>query len=217
MVNRCAITGRIVEGSSDAIWDDGEWISWEWINQQIYEQDLKTRFPNADPELVMIFEDLVYEAARYKQVTDRYLPIFGELGELFAEITYGIKRHKPRTQGSDGRLGNDFIEIKTITPEKNTETVSVKRKGNFNKLLTVKISEDFEFEARFIDRKDMTKGKGKIAKVAWSSMKAKSLNRKAELSKYSTAMLTILSRRQTCSTIHLRWSPTGVLTRSQGM
>jgi len=165
------MTGRVIEGSADAIWDDGEWISWEWINGQLHEQELKERYPEADIDLIHIFETLVDDAFNYKQITGRYLPIFGELGELFAEITFGIKRHKPRTQGSDGRLGNDFIEIKTITPEKTNEKVSVKRQGNFNKLLVVKINEDFEFEARMLDRKDMSKGEGKVATVSWSSMK----------------------------------------------
>ncbi len=171
MVNRCSMTGRVIEGSADAIWDDGEWISWEWINGQLYEQELKERYPEADIDLINIFETLVDDSFNYKQITGRYLPIFGELGELFAEITFGIKRHKPRTQGSDGRLGNDFIEIKTITPEKSKEKVSVKRQGNFNKLLVVKINENFEFEARMLDRKDMSKGEGKLATVSWSSMK----------------------------------------------
>ena len=172
MVNRCSMTGRVIEGSADAIWDDGEWISWEWINGQLHEQELKERYPEADIDLINIFETLVDDAFNYKQITGRYLPIFGELGELFAEITFGIKRHKPRTQGSDGRLGNDFIEIKTITPEKSKEKVSVKRQGNFNKLLVVKINDDFEFEARMLDRKDMSKGEGKLATVSWSSMKS---------------------------------------------
>jgi hypothetical protein len=32
---RCAYTGKAVEGSVDAVWDDGEWISWEYINQHL--------------------------------------------------------------------------------------------------------------------------------------------------------------------------------------
>lgn len=175
MVLRCAMTGKIVEGSADAIWDDGEWISWDYINEQLHVQELRAKYPDVSVDLINIFEELVYYAVRYKEITGRYLPLFGELGELFAEITFGIKRHKPRTKGSDGCLGDDFIEIKTITPEKNNETVNVKRQGNFNKLLVVKISEDFEFEARMLDRKEMSKGKGKLAKVSWSSMKAKEL------------------------------------------
>jgi len=172
-MNRCSMTGKLIHGPADAVWDDGEWISWDWINQQLHQQELKERYPSASIELIQIFEELVETAANYKDVTGRYLPIFGELGELFAEITFGIKRHKPRTQGSDGRLGNDFIEVKTITPEKKSEKVMVKRKGNFNKLLVVKVSEDFEFEARMIDRKNMSKGSGKLVIVSWSSIKAR--------------------------------------------
>ena len=63
--------------------------------------------------MVGVFEHLVEDAARYKVVTGGYPPI---LVELFAEITCGIKRHEPGTPGSDGPFGNDFIEIKTITP-----------------------------------------------------------------------------------------------------
>lgn len=155
----------------DGIWDDGEWISWDSINRDLHEQDLRERYPTANLQLVQVFEELVDVARNYKEISGRYLPVFGELGELFAEISFGIKRHKPRTPGSDGRLGNDFIEIKTITPEKKKQKVVVKRQGNFNKLLVVKISADFEFEARMIDRKNIGKGVGKQARVAWSSMK----------------------------------------------
>ncbi len=160
-----------MNGPGDGIWDDGEWISWNSINRDLHEQDLRERFPNASRDMVQVFEELVDVASNYKVITGRYLPVFGELGELFAEITYGIKRHKPGTPGSDGRLGNDFIEIKTITPEKKAQKVAVKRKGNFNKLVVVKISDEFEFEARMTDRKNMGKGTGKLARVAWSSMK----------------------------------------------
>lgn len=165
------MTGQIIDGPSDAVWEDGEWISWDWINQEIYNQELRKRYPKANLELIQIFEELVDLAKNYKLVTGRYLPIFGELGELFAEITFGIIRHKPRTQGSDGRLGNDFVEVKTITPEKKSEKVSVKRQGNFNKLLVVKINENYDFEARMLDRKSISKHSGKLATVVWSSIK----------------------------------------------
>jgi hypothetical protein len=167
------MTGQIIRDSGDGIWEDGEWISWDYINEQIHEQELQERFPKADIAVVKIFEELVDTAIAYKEITGRYLPVFGELGELFAEISFGITRHKPCTQGSDGRLGNDFVEIKTITPEKKANRVQVKRKGNFNKLLVVKIDKTFSFEARMMDRKKMAKGKGKVATVSWSSMKSK--------------------------------------------
>jgi hypothetical protein len=45
----------------------------------------------------------------------------------------------------------------------------VKRAGAFNKLLVVKISEDFEFESRMIDRKKLRIGKGKNANYFWGA------------------------------------------------
>jgi len=45
---RCSMTGRSINDTSEAIWDDGEWISWDYINQQLQEQELRKIFPNAD-------------------------------------------------------------------------------------------------------------------------------------------------------------------------
>ena len=141
---------------------------WEWA--PIDENEMPAFCQQDDPELIEIFENLVENAMDYFKLTGRYLQIWGELGELFAELKYGIKRHKPHTQGSDGKLGNDFVEIKTISPEKDGEKVQVKRAGNFNKLLVVKISEDFEFEGRFIERKRLSKGDGTYARISWSAL-----------------------------------------------
>ncbi len=99
-------------------------------------------------------------------------PFFGELGEIFAELTLGLERHEPNAPGSDGRMGNDHVEVKTITPENKHKKTVVKRKGNFSKLVVVKIDADFNFEARVLDRKDMAKGGGPVAKVYWSSIKS---------------------------------------------
>lgn len=118
-------------------------------------------------ELIQIFDDLVSSAKAYYQLTGRYLQIWGELGEIYAEIEFGIIRHKPHTRGSDGKMGNDFVEIKTISPEKSAEQIQVKRSGNFNKLLIVRISDDFTFEGRFVRRKNISKGEGKYARVSW--------------------------------------------------
>ncbi len=167
---RCAMTGQKLNDSSEGIWDDGEWISWTWINQQIYEQERQAEFPAASKEILDVFERLVLVAIEYKETTGRYLPLWGELGELYAEIKFGIKRHRPMAQGSDGRLGNDFVEIKTISPEKRAEKVHVKRAGNFSKLLVVKITENFQFEAKIIDRRVLKKGNGKHASVTWEAM-----------------------------------------------
>ena len=143
---------------------------WEWSPVYEDEEEFSASCPQADPELAMIFESLVENAMSYHELTGRYLQIWGELGELYAEIKYGIKRHKPHTRGSDGKLGNDFVEIKTISPEKDGGQVQVKRAGNFNRLLVIKISEQFEFEGRLIERKRLSKGEGKYARVSWSAL-----------------------------------------------
>ena len=47
-------------------------------------------------------------------------------------------------------LGNDFVEVKTITPDKRGAGVRLKRAGNFGKLVVVKISDEFQFAARWL-------------------------------------------------------------------
>jgi hypothetical protein len=81
---------------------------WEW---QPFQPEV---FPQENLQLSEIFENLVDSAKSYHELTGRYLQIWGELGEFYAEIKHGINRHKPHTRGSDGKLGNDFIEIKTM-------------------------------------------------------------------------------------------------------
>jgi len=145
--------------------DDLGYSSKEW---EAVDSNFNSELSEVNPELKAIFDGLVDSAETFYKLTNRYLQIWGELGELYAEIKYGIKRHKPHTKGSDGKLGNDFIEIKTISPEKSKEEVKVKRAGNFNKLLIVKISSDFSFEGQLIARKDLPKGEGKHARASWA-------------------------------------------------
>ena len=71
-----------------------------------------------------------------------------------------------------GRLGDDFVEVKTISPMKQNDKVQVKRAGNFNKLYVVKISENFFFEGRMIDRRDLKKGDGKFASVRFDNLES---------------------------------------------
>ena len=167
---RCAMTGQEIKDTGDGIWDDGEWVSWDWINQQIDLQNRKTQGNTADPALADIFDRLVKVATDHKKLTGNYLQIWGVLGELYAEITFGVRRHRPRAQGSDGKIGDQFVEVKTISPEKSTAKVLVKRSGNFSKLLVVKINRNFEFDAKMLDRSALCKGPGKRAEVSWQSI-----------------------------------------------
>ena len=171
-IGYCAYTGAPIEDVADGVWDDGEWISWDYIDQLQELQQGQPRAKAVDTELREIFDALVHTAAAYRQYTGRFLDIFGELGELYAEIELGLKRHKPNTSGSDGRLGTDFVEVKTISPLKQDDKVRVKRQGNFNKLYVVKISENFFFEGRMIDRRELKKGDGKFASVRFGNLES---------------------------------------------
>ena len=164
----CRYTGVAIHSASDGVWDDGDWISWDYIWQLGQESESEQPTKSVDPELTGIFESLVHTAAAYKERTGRYLDIFGELGELYAEVQFGIERHKANATGSDGRLGDDFVEVKTISPLKKDDKVRVKRAGHFNKLLIVKITENFFFDAVMINRKDLAKGDGKFASARFS-------------------------------------------------
>ena len=153
----------------DGIWDDGEWLSWDDINAQIEQKEWRHRYPNADLSLVATFENLIEAAQSYHMHTGKHLQVYGDIGELYGAITHGIKLHRNYAQGSDGRLGNHFVEIKTITPFKRNDIVEVNLERNFSKLLVVKINEEFEVRGKLIDRKLLPK-KGKMLRLAWGSL-----------------------------------------------
>ncbi|MNR67292.1 hypothetical protein D3C85_1912060 [compost metagenome] len=56
------------------------------------------------------------------------------------------------------------MEVKTISPEKTSDHVLVKRQGDFEKLLIVRIDQDFQFQSKLLDRSELTGGTGKYLK-----------------------------------------------------
>ncbi len=162
----------------DGVWDDGEWISWEWINSQL---DIESEegpesvesvepyqsregFPFSVLKQIEIFQDLVGCAQRHFENTGRYLQIWGELGEIYAEIRCGLRRHGTNKAGSDGTIAGKLVEVKTISPEKTTNRVLVKSQGDFEQLLIVRINQDFEFSAKLFDRSELKGIGGKFLK-----------------------------------------------------
>jgi hypothetical protein len=168
---RCIENGKDYQNENDGMYSGGDWVSWDWINDQLSPK--RIRKPRSPPTVKKILHAVVRAARSYYALTGRYLHIFGELGELYAEATYGIKRHRQSTPGSDGRLGDDLVEVKTISPQKGRLRVKVRRQGNFTKLLMVRISSDFKFESRIADRSvfsTLEKSPQGKAKIAWRSM-----------------------------------------------
>jgi hypothetical protein len=119
-------------------------------------------FPFSTLEQAEIFYDLVDCATRHFENTGRYLQIWGELGEIYAEIKFGLRRHGTHEAGSDGTINGKLVEVKTISPEKTSDRVLVKSQGNFEQLLIVRIDQDFQFEGKLIDRSELKGASGKF-------------------------------------------------------
>lgn len=155
----------------NAIWDDGEWISWDEIDEQIEYKEWRARYPNADLSVVSIFESLITTAQHYYELTGRHLQVYGDIGELYGVITHGLKLHRNYAQGSDGKIGNHFVEVKTITPFKSNDVVTLDLRRNFSMVLLVKINADFEVRGKLVERKALPKIKGDRLRLEWDHFK----------------------------------------------
>lgn len=120
-------------------------------------------FPYSVLEQTDIFQDLIECAVRHFENTGRYLQVWGELGEIYAEIKFGLRRHRTHTAGSDGTIDGKLVEVKTISPEKSSYRVIVKSKGDFEQLLIVRIDRDFQFQGKLFNRSELA-GAGRFLK-----------------------------------------------------
>ena len=171
-----------VLGPDNAFWIDGEWLDWDSIidpEEVNYsrlaelerEAELRLKYPNANVTLIPYFLDLLTLAQSYFEGTGQHLSVYGDIGELFGAIMYGIKLHKNYAKGSDGRLGDDFVEIKTISPSNNKNQTLVRLDDrHFSTLLVVKIDEDFEVSGRLIKRSNLPKRTGKKIRLSWENL-----------------------------------------------
>ena len=162
-------------GSGAAPWE-WEYIDKEWLDSQLEEEpeddanpievgepfQSRDGFPISVLEQTQIFEDLVDCAVRHFENTGKYLQVWGELGEIYAEIKFGLRRHGTHRAGSDGTIDGKLVEVKTISPEKTSDRVLVKSQGTFEKLLIVRIDRDFQFRAKLFERSELKGGNGKF-------------------------------------------------------
>jgi len=160
-----------------------ECLSEEWIESQLSDAAIEDALgigtgepfqsrdglPFSILEQTEIFQDLVDCAERHYKNTGRFLQVWGELGEIYAEIRFGLRRHGTHTAGSDGTIAGKLVEVKTISPEKAGDHVLVKSQGNFEQVLIVRIDQDFKFRAKLIDRIDIKEGAGKYLKVQFKA------------------------------------------------
>jgi hypothetical protein len=168
----------LAAGVGYAPWEEA-YISRQWIDEELKDQSpvpaksvkakvpLKNRdgFPFSILKQAEIFEDLVDCAERHFRNTGRYLQVWGELGEIYAEIKFGLRRHGTHQAGSDGSIDGKLVEVKTISPEKASDQVIVKSQGDFEQLLIVRIDASFEFTGKLIDREELSGGEGRFLKT----------------------------------------------------
>jgi hypothetical protein len=161
-------------GSGAAPWE-WEYLDKEWLNSQLEgegEDDANSielgetfqsrdGFPFSVLKQTQIFQDLVDCAIRHFENTGRYLQVWGELGEIYAEIKFGLCRHEAHRAGSDGTIEGKLVEVKTISPEKVSNRVLVKSQGDFEQLLIVSIDREFQFRGKLFCRSEL-KGAGKF-------------------------------------------------------
>lgn len=162
-------------GSGAAPWE-WEYIDREWIDSQLEDGpddkpiaveantpfQSRSGFPLSTLEQAEIFYDLIDCAKRHFENTGRYLQVWGELGEIYAEIKFGLRRHGTHEAGSDGTIAGKLVEVKTISPEKANDLVLVKRQGNFEQLLVVRIDQEFQFQGKLFDRDELKGVSGKF-------------------------------------------------------
>lgn len=163
----------------DRYWVDGEWVfPFEESNSELdrleYEAQLKWDYPRAiDIKLIPHLHALLEIAESYFEDTGRHLNVFGDIGELYGAIMYGIRLYKPCAQGADGRLENNHIEIKTISPMSRSDMKYVKRDGIWNYILLVKIDEEFGVRGSLRKRSEFP-GRGKEVKIRWDESRVDS-------------------------------------------
>jgi len=141
-------------------WDDAE--AEEALAEVIGPFQSREGFPYSVVEQTEILLDLVDCARRHFENTGRYLQVWGELGEIYAEVKFGLRRHGTHKAGSDGTIAGKRVEVKTISPEKASDHVLVKSQGDFEQLLIVRIDRDFEFQAKLFDRSELRGITGKF-------------------------------------------------------
>jgi hypothetical protein len=145
----------------DRAWVDSEFRDPE-ADKPIKAFKSRDGFPYNALEQAEIFHDLIECAERHFENTGRYLQIWGELGEIYAEIKFGLCRHGSHKEGSDGTIAGRLVEVKTISPEKASDHVFVKSQGDFEQLLIVRIDENFQFKGKLFSRSELKGGSGKF-------------------------------------------------------
>lgn len=172
---------------SARLWHKGVLIDYAYFFGSSLDLDLPPKRKGRNrvtPEMLQIFRQLVEEAKGQRHTGRPLCKALGDLGEYFAAISFGIKLHDdPIAEGSDGKIGNDFVEVKTITPSNTRDIVRLNPSRNFSMVAVVKITADFQFGARLIKRRSLKMKPGSLFDLAWDDMLIDAGERTLELNR----------------------------------
>lgn len=151
------LPAELTDPANQPAWTGDQWLSWGDINDPAHAVQIRNHFPYADPTHIAALQGLLHTAASFNVATKRHLQIYGDIGELYGAIVHGIALHRFNAQGSDGRLGDDFVEIKTISPFKKRKLVNLRMDRHFSKILVVQVMQDFSLQGVLVSRSVLPK------------------------------------------------------------
>ena len=128
--------------------DEARWLHWDNVDDSTRHCDGAVPH-SADPEVVALFDELLAAAKSYRRLTGRHLEVFAELGELYAEIHYGVGCSR-----RNALLGTGGVAVRTT--KMSAPKVSLRGIEDLDRLLVIRISDDYEFEAKVADRQHFT-------------------------------------------------------------
>ncbi len=152
-------------------WSRDQWLSWGDINDPAQADQIRFHFPNADPVYVAALQGLLRTAWSFNASTNRHLQVYGDIGELYGAIVHDIALHRFSAEGSDGRLGDDFVGIKTISPFKSWKVVNLRMDRHFSKLLAVRVMQDFSVQGVMVSRSALPKPDRSEMIIEWDSLR----------------------------------------------
>ncbi|WP_395745489.1 hypothetical protein [Prosthecobacter sp.] len=153
---------ELEEGGWDVLEEDEEWLELDErsASDPAPEREASTETRGPSREVWKQLMKLIRQADEAQEKGEDIGRQIGEIGEVFAEAKFGLKRHRQCAQGSDGKIGNDFVEVKTLSPWKKITRVRVKLAGHWNKLILVRISDPWILEAQIFRRAELVPMKG---------------------------------------------------------
>lgn len=150
-----------------AAWTGYQWLSWGDIDDPEHAAQIHRYFPDSDPAYIAALQGLLQTARVFNLITNRHLQVYGDIGELYGAVVYGIALHRLSAEGSDGRLGDDFVEVKTISPFKKWKIINLRMDRHFSKVLAVQVMQDFSIQGVMVSRSALPKPDGPEIILEW--------------------------------------------------